>query len=767
MKKLLLLSFLFVSFWVSAQTESFITEKIQLNYLGLSQPTINFNNLPSNGPITRFEKDEDQDKEGRIKNQLVNAAAFFKGADPVMQATTNALNIAINQQVLVEGPDVLASNVSPPDVNGETGSAYYVQTINVLSGGSLVSIYNKSNGTLSSSFNTNTAFWTPLGFTSLGDPVILFDEVAQKWVLVEMRTTGNQILLAVSQTNNPAGAWYRYNFSTSAFPDFPKLSIWNNAILMTDNENGLAAAPIYAINKSAVYAGTTSTILRTTIPFVSGVGFQPITPVDWDGTTAPVGDPMVIRMYDNVWSNSGGADHVELRTIAINFSTNTITPSAAINVNTAAFNSFFCNSFNCVPQFGSTTLLDNQAEYINYRSQYRNFGTHESVVCAFGVNVDGTTNGRSGIRWMELRKIGAGAWSVYQEGTYAPADGLSRFVGSIALDAFNNIAIGYNVINSTNKYYSARVTGRLASDALGVMTFAENEMATGTHPYDGGGGRTGDYYSISVDPADGKTFWFTSHYAKTVSNTGSWGTKIIAFKLEPDCTIPTQVGTFTASTTPVCKSQNSVVYTVSAVSGATSYTWSYSGSGATITGTTNSVSINFSASATSGTLSVIANNACGSSITPRTLPITVNDIPTTPTITTNKPIICSGLGAILTATGCTGTVIWSNGATGSSITVTPIVNTVYNAVCGNTPCPTSSVSSNISITVITQNLTINSATPAPFQAKDNITTSGTIAISGSKTYKAGKSIVLSSSPSNTVSTNTGAVFEAKIEGCSY
>lgn len=528
MKRLILLCLLFVSFVVSAQTEDFVTEKIQLNYLGLSESTINFRNIPLIG-ATR-EKIGD-DREGRRKNLINNPAALLEGIDPVLQASTPTIQVAVNQQLTVEGPDYTNASLNPPDVNGEIGGTYYVHTIN--GSGSQVRVYNKADGTLAGQFSTNTALWNPLNLTSLGDPVILYDEVAQRWILVEMRNTGNQILFAVSQTNNPLGAWHLYAFSTSAFPDFPKLSIWNNAILMTDNENRLSAAPIYAINKSAVYAGTASTILRTTIPFVAGVVFQPLTPIDWDGTTAPTGDPMVIRMYDDIWSNSGGADHVELRTIAINFTTNTITPSAAINLNTAAFNSFFCSSFNCLAQPSPGPLLDNQAEYINFRSQYRNFGTHESVVCAFGVNVDGTNNGRSGIRWMELRKIGAGAWSIYQQGTYAPADGLSRFVASIAIDAFNNIALGYNVVNSTTKFYSARVTGRLVSDALGTMTFDELEFATGTHATLSS--RTGDYYSVSVDPADGKTFWFTSHYAKTGTN---WGTKIIAFKLEPDCTIP-------------------------------------------------------------------------------------------------------------------------------------------------------------------------------------------------------------------------------------
>ena len=230
--------------------------------------------------------------------------------------------------------------------------------------------------------------------------------------------------------------------------------------------------------------------------------------------------------------------------------------------------------------------------------------------------------------------------------------------------------------------------------------------------------------------------------------------------------LPAQPGAFSASTSTVCQGQNSVVYTVPTVVGATSYTWTYSGTGASFSSTSNSVSINYSAVSTSGTLSVSANSACGSG-TARTLSITVNTAPVIPTISTNKTIICSGLGAILTATGCTGTVTWSNGATGNSITVTPTVNTTYNAVCSNTSCPPSNVSSNILITVIPQNLVVDSSTPAPYQAKDNITTSGTIIINGSKTYKAGKSISLTSTPTTSISTGVGAVFEAKIEGCSY
>ncbi len=71
-------------------------------------------------------------------------------------------------------------------------------------------------------------------------------------------------------------------------------------------------------------------------------------------------------------------------------------------------------------------------------------------------------------------------------------------------------------------------------------------------------------------------------------------------------------GEFTASETQVCPGGTGYVYTVPFVSGVT-YNWSYSGTGHTINGTGNSVTVDFSTAATSGTLSVTATNACGTS----------------------------------------------------------------------------------------------------------------------------------------------------------
>jgi hypothetical protein len=83
-------------------------------------------------------------------------------------------------------------------------------------------------------------------------------------------------------------------------------------------------------------------------------------------------------------------------------------------------------------------------------------------------------------------------------------------------------------------------------------------------------------------------------------------------------------GYFTSAPTPVCQGSGGYIYTVPDVSGNT-YNWSYNGTGHTINGTGNSVTIDFDATATSGTLSVTATNACGTSEA-RTAVITVTPL---------------------------------------------------------------------------------------------------------------------------------------------
>jgi len=50
------------------------------------------------------------------------------------------------------------------------------------------------------------------------------------------------------------------------------------------------------------------------------------------------------------------------------------------------------------------------------------------------------------VRWYEIRRTN-GQYSLFQQGTYAPGDGVHRWMGSIAQDRKGNAALGYSVVN--------------------------------------------------------------------------------------------------------------------------------------------------------------------------------------------------------------------------------------------------------------------------------------------------------------------------------
>ncbi len=136
--------------------------------------------------------------------------------------------------------------------------------------------------------------------------------------------------------------------------------------------------------------------------------------------------------------------------------------------------------------------------------------------------------------------------------------------------------------------------------------------------------------------------------------------------------LPAQPGAYTTSSPTVCQGQNNVAYTIP-VTGAGSYTWTYSGTGATISGgTTRSITINFSASATSGTLSGAAVNACGAGAT-RDIAITVNPLPVS-SASNDGPVCIGSTLTLSTPTIGSATYSWTGPSGFSSSIQNPTLN---------------------------------------------------------------------------------------------
>jgi len=444
--------------------------------------------------------------------------------------------------------------VDPPDTIGDVGPSVYIQMVND-PGGSRFEIYDKSGNVLQASTLTDSLVTAAPFNSGHGDPVVIYDHLADRWLISEFAPKGGgspyQLMMYVSQTSDPTDdLWYAYYIETDTFPDYFKIALWDNgdysAYFIGVNNNAWPwddmsiKCKVYAVDRDAMLAGTGA--------YVNGVStgeidyIEMITdrrpnwsrnhmmPADIDGPRAPSGSPGIfVWQVDDEITNPGGndptKDFLEVWEFVPDFATpanSTFTKAYTIDI--ADFDGALnVDNRDTIPQKGTAAKIDALPYYMYWRLQYRNFGSYETLVSNFTVDVDQTDH--AGIRWFELRNTGSG-WTLYQEGTIAP-DTAHRWMASIAMDGEGNMAIGYSISDET-MYPSIRIMGRLADDPLGTMPRGEYTVFDGLGFQDHTE-RWGDYSAMSVDPLDDKTFWYTTEY---IDATGVWDTQIAAFSFQ-------------------------------------------------------------------------------------------------------------------------------------------------------------------------------------------------------------------------------------------
>jgi hypothetical protein len=419
------------------------------------------------------------------------------------------------------------SGVEPADPVGDAGANYYIQAINNTNG-TLYTVYKKADGSVvAGPFTLSDLGGTDGCDVGQGDPIVLYDQLAKRWMLAEFAKEGNILCVYISKTEDPInGGWYNYHFDTPNFPDYPHYGVWPDAYYVTSNEADGPAA--YALDRQKMVQGQPATMQRFVASKLAGFGFQSLTPCNVEGPAPPAGSPSyLMRHRDDEIHNPGASDpnhdFLDLYTFHVDWTTPANSSlSGPVGIPVAEFDSNLCglSSLSCFPQKGSTVRLDPLREVIMNRLQYRNFGTHETLVGSFVTNVNGVDHG--GVRWFELRKSGSDGWTVHQEGTYAP-DSDNRWMSSVAMDGKGNLALVYNVSSSTT-YPGLRYAGRLASDPMGTLPRGETVLVAGEAA--NGSNRYGDYAALSVDGDD--VFWFTGMYNKT----DKWSTRIASFKFQ-------------------------------------------------------------------------------------------------------------------------------------------------------------------------------------------------------------------------------------------
>ena len=471
-------------------------------------------------------------KDGIIPNeifddQIVTENALPSGPDPVAQQYMGKLQH--------KGPNVNiagvgnVNGVAPPDTDGDVGPDHYFQMINLS-----FAIFDKQGNKLYGPVDNSTlwqGFIGPWTSTNDGDPIVLYDEVADRWMASQfaIRTYNDTYwqLIAISETGDPLGSWYQYAFEFPAFNDYPHLGVWHDAYYATFNMFGeyyRGAAAAFERDKMLVGDSTAQMILFDMPEFSDQ---NNMLPADFDGPAPPENTPnYFINFKDDAWG------YATDRLVIWEFIPDWDNPLASVFqeikvLDTEPFQSFLCDAprWQCIDQPNTGVKLEALNDRLMFRLQFRNFDTYHTMVCNHTVNADGS--GRAGIRWYELRdSLDGNGWQIYQQGTYSP-DEYHRWMASIAMNGEGTIAMGYTVSDSDDIFPSIRYTGRHSNAPLGEMSYEEMEVIPGTGSQTGLN-RWGDYSMTSVDPVDDTTFWHTNEWSAS-----GWRTQIFSFDFGP------------------------------------------------------------------------------------------------------------------------------------------------------------------------------------------------------------------------------------------
>ncbi|MEY3585152.1 MAG: hypothetical protein RLZZ243_216 [Bacteroidota bacterium] len=454
----------------------------------------------------------------------------------------------------------LGTNMSPPDPTVDADSNVVIESTNS-GGGAVYRIFNKNTGaTIVSSLTMQSLG----GSAGLGDPIVLYYKPARRWFLTEFSSSGNKLLIHVSQTSNPQGAYYTYSFTCTSFPDYPKYGFCESSDAFVASTNQGGPPTVYAMKLSTMLTGATSPFIKTTIGYtLNGFGFQSITPVDLEGdNAAPAGmKPLFIRHRDdeshsNGSPDSGTNDWIELWEMTINWTANTASVAKIQDVVIGEIDSKLCGltSFACIKQPGTTNTLDPLRETVMYKAPMRVFDDHQTILAALATDVDGAD--RAGVRWVELRRasnVTTPTWVNHQEGTYAPGTGTSRWMPAINIDKYGNIIVAYSTSSNTaGDFPSIKMTGRKPCDPLGQMTMPETTIIAGTSSKTGDT-RWGDYHHMSIDDFDGKTFYFTGVYHNSQTKTN-----VSAIRMNPDVLDASIANAFVPGTGTACGTSSQI-----------------------------------------------------------------------------------------------------------------------------------------------------------------------------------------------------------------
>jgi hypothetical protein len=466
-----------------------------------------------------FQPANDEDYEGRLRGAPAkrthgNRVVPGKGSDINDPAKQTAAPTRQGRAPSL----VFNANVNSPigvtDPSGAVGPNHYLASWNFG-----FRIFDKSGNPLTPA----AALSSILPGNDTGDAIMLYDPFVDRFIFTEFDNSPNGFEIAISAGPDPVNdGWHVYTnqFTTPAFPDYTKFSIWSDGYYVTANINGGGNNEgVWVVERDKMINGEPAQFVGLPLTGIATSGFY--SPQGFNvtgGELPPSGDFPVVYMQDDAWGGVSN-DHVKMWMVDVDW-TNTANSSISapiefgsaqgVSTFTAVFDG---GSFSNLAQPNGGISVDALQATVMNQAQYRRFCDYNSAIFNFVVDTAAGTAELAGVRWYEMRQDSdGGPWTVYQEGTYTvPGDVRHAFSASMAMDVYGNIGMAYTSVGSdAGEEISIRYTGRMADDALGDMTISEQLIAqsTANNP----GERLADYVHLTVDPVDDATFWHIAEF---------------------------------------------------------------------------------------------------------------------------------------------------------------------------------------------------------------------------------------------------------------
>ena len=449
-------------------------------------------------------------------------------AGPALAAPFLASSPAPSAPVLDGGfaglgnPSHSEGDLIPPDTMGAVGPNHLVSLLN-----SDFGVFNKTTGAVLQKISLQS-FWGSLG-TAAGepadfpfDPKILYDQHSERFVAITLGGTSapnSWILVAVSSTSDPTGAWSKWaidadrdntlqQFNNSA--DFPGLGVDAYNVYVTANMFSGADVGQYSkawvIPKAQLLAGSNPiTWFEFRDPPGSDFTMQPAHTFGTAATEYFLYEGAPNRLAVAWMDNASGTPvwHAPLQVPVSPYTSTSFLPGA--------------------PQSGNDNTIDtSDTRLLNV--VYRN-GSLWTVH-----TVSGPATTKTEVAWYQ---IDPSAGAVLSQGRISDPTRW-YYYPSIGINQDNVAAIGFSGSSSTEYaggYYTVIRPPFVAADPVSLLKSGEAPYyKTGqTMGIPGGGtdNRWGDFSATVVDPTDNVTFWTLQEYAQAPDpSTGAsrWGT---------------------------------------------------------------------------------------------------------------------------------------------------------------------------------------------------------------------------------------------------